>query len=260
MGRTLMKAFTVAGSILVFGTVALSTDVRAAGDAVKPPSQDWSFQGMFGTFDRGALQRGFQVYNEVCAACHSLRLVAYRNLADIGFTEDQIKTIAADKEVQDGPNEEGEMFDRPARATDRFVNPFPNDNAARAANNGALPPDLSLMIKARKNGANYMYALMTGYKEPPVGTTLPEGMAYNVYFPGSQIAMPNPLSEDGVEYADKTKATVAQMSSDVTTFLAWAAEPELEARKRLGIKVLLFLVVLSGLLYAVKRRVWADLH
>ena len=241
----------------------MATSAQAAGDHDKPlppPSQNWSFTGMFGTFDRGALQRGFQVYNEVCAGCHSVRLVAYRNLMDIGFTENQVKKIAAEKDVQDGPNDEGEMFDRPARASDRFVKPFPNENAARAANNGAFPPDLSLMIKARKNGANYLHALMTGYKDPPADKPLPEGMAYNIYFPGKQIAMPAPLSEDGVEYTDKTKATVAQMASDVTTFLAWASEPELEARKRLGVKVLLFLLVLTGLLYAVKRKVWADVH
>ena len=260
MGRKFVSIRSAVGAVFLIGAVSSTAPVYAAGEADKPPSQNWSFQGMFGTFDQGALQRGFQVYNEGCAGCHSLRLVAYRNLVEIGFTEDQVKAIAEEKEVQDGPNDEGEMFDRPARLSDRFVKPFPNDNAARAANNGALPPDLSLMVKARKDGANYLYALMTGYKEPPAGTELPDGMAYNVYFPGKQIAMPPPLSEDGVEYADKTKATVAQMASDVTTFLAWAAEPELEERKRLGIKVLLFLVVLSGLLYAVKRRIWSDLH
>jgi len=260
MRRKPVKFFATIGSVFFLGVSVLSAPAQAAGEVVKPPPQNWSFQGLFGTFDRGALRRGFQVYNEVCAGCHSLRLVAYRNLADIGFTEDQIVTIAAEKDVQDGPNDEGEMFDRPARASDRFVSPFPNANAARAANNGAFPPDLSLMVKARKDGANYLHALMTGYKEPKAGTSLPEGMAYNLYFPGSQIAMPPPLSEDGVEYADKTKATVAQMASDVTTFLAWAAEPELEERKGLGWKVLLFLIVLSGLLYAIKRRVWADVH
>lgn len=260
MGRDLMKNIAAIGSVVLLGAVVLSSGARAAGDVIKPPSREWSFQGIFGTFDRGALQRGFQVYNEVCAGCHSLRLVAYRNLMDIGFTEDQVKKIAAEKEVRDGPNDEGEMFDRPARASDRFVKPFPNENAARSANNGAFPPDLSLMVKARKDGANYMHALMTGYKEPPASEKVPEGMAYNEYFPGKQIAMPSPLSEDGVEYTDKTKATVAQMASDITTFLAWAAEPELEARKRLGVKVLLFLVMLTGLLYAVKRRIWADVH
>jgi len=260
MERSLVRNIATVGSVFLLGASVVVGTARASGDSIKPPPQHWSFQGMFGTFDRGALQRGFQVYNGVCAGCHSLRLVAYRNLMDIGFTEDQVKKIAAEKEVADGPNDEGEMFQRPAQPSDRFVKPFPNENAARAANNGALPPDLSLIIKARKDGANFLHALLTGYKEPPAGTTVPEGMAYNIYFPGSQIAMPPPLSEDGVEYADKTKATVAQMASDVTTFLAWAAEPELEARKRMGVKVLLFLVVLTGLLYAVKRKVWADVH
>ncbi|MDC0033221.1 cytochrome c1 [Alphaproteobacteria bacterium] len=260
MGRRLIVNFATVGSVLFLGASVFGIGAHASGDAIKAPAQHWSFQGLFGTFDRGALQRGFQVYNEVCAGCHSLRLVAYRNLADIGFTEDQIAQIAAEKDVTDGPNDEGEMFDRPAKASDRFVSPFPNENAARAANNGAFPPDLSLIIKARKDGANYLHALMVGYKEPPAGTTMPEGMAYNEYFPGSQIAMPAPISEDAVEYADKTKATVAQMASDVTTFLAWAGEPELEARKRMGVKVLLFLVVLTGLLYAVKRRIWSDVR
>lgn len=264
MGQRLMKQVTLAGSaILLTGSIMVSgmvSDAVAAGDVVKPPPQQWSFKGLFGTYDRGALQRGFQVYNEVCSACHSVRLVAYRNLAEIGFTEEQIKKIAAEKDVKDGPNNEGEMFDRPGRPSDRFVKPFPNENAARAANNGALPPDLSLMTKARKDGANYVHALLTGYKEAPQGTTVPDGMSYNLYFPGSQIAMAPPLAEEGVEYADKTKATVAQMATDVTTFLAWAAEPELEERKRLGVKVLLFLLVLTGLLYAVKRKVWADVH
>jgi ubiquinol-cytochrome c reductase cytochrome c1 subunit len=232
---------------------------QAAGGSVKPPAQEWSFQGLFGTLDRGALKRGFQVYNQVCAGCHSLRLVAYRNLMDIGFTEDEVKKIAAEKEVQDGPNDEGEMFDRPAKPSDKFVSPFPNDNAARSANNGAFPPDLSLMVKARVGGADYLHALMTGYKEPPKDVKLSENMAYNVYFPGHQIAMPSPLSDDGVEYADKTKATVTQMSLDVTTFLAWAAEPEMEDRKRLGVKAILFLIVFTGMLYALKRKIWADI-
>ena len=261
MGHRLIRNIATAGSVFLLGASILSNAAQASGNKTPPPpSRNWSFTGLLGTFDHGALQRGFQVYNEVCAGCHSLRLVAYRNLIDIGFTEDQVKKIAAEMEVQDGPNDEGEMFDRPARASDRFVKPFPNENAARAANNGAFPPDLSLIVKARKDGANYLHALMTGYKDPPADKPLPEGMAYNLYFPGSQIAMPAPLSEDGVEYTDKTKATVAQMASDVTTFLAWAAEPELEARKRLGAKVILFLLVLTGLLYAVKRKIWADVH
>ncbi len=196
----------------------------------------------------------------MCAGCHSLSLLAYRHLAGIGFDEEAIKAIAAQDTVTDGPNDEGEMFERPARPADRVKAPFPNPQAARAANNGALPPDLSLITKARKGGADYVYALMTGYVEPPAEVTVQEGMNYNAYFPGHQIAMPAPLSEDAVTYADGTPASVEQMAHDVTTFLAWAAEPEMEARKRMGVKTILFLIVLTGLFYAVKRKVWADVH
>ena len=253
-----MRALMLAG--VAAAGLALSTPVMAAGDTPHAPSVDWSFNNLFGTFDRGALQRGFQVYSEVCASCHSLELLSYRNLQAIGFTADQVKEIAAEVEVSDGPDDEGEMFDRPGRPSDRFVSPFPNPQAARASNNGALPPDLSLMTKARKDGINYLYALLSGFSDPPEGKEMSEDMSYNKYFPGGQIAMAPPLSEDAVEYADKTKASVAQMASDVTTFLAWAAEPELEERKRMGMKVVLFLIVLTGLLYAIKRRVWADMH
>jgi ubiquinol-cytochrome c reductase cytochrome c1 subunit len=254
-----MKIFAPALALL--GLLALTPGPALASAGAKPEAHDWSYQGLFGTYDRGALQRGFQVYRELCAACHSLRLVAYRNLAGIGLSEDQIKAVAAEYEVTDGPNDEGEMFTRPARPADRFAKPFANDNAARASNNGALPPDLSLMTKARKGGPDYLYGLLTGYKEePPEGFTLMEGMQYNLYFPGNQIAMPPPLDDDAVEYTDGTKPTTAQLSEDVTTFLAWAAEPELEERKRMGVKVLLFLIVLTAMLYALKRQVWRDQH
>lgn len=232
----------------------------AAADAPEAPKQRWSFSGLFGGFDRPSLQRGFVVYKDVCAACHGLRLVAYRNLADIGFSEEDIKAIAATVDIEDGPNDEGEMFERPGKPSDRFKSPFPNDEAARAANNGALPPDLSLMTKATLGGADYLYAVLTGYAEAPSGMKVPEGMSYNKHFAGNMIAMPPPLSEDGVEYGDKTKATVAQQARDVTTFLAWAAEPELEERKRMGVKVILFLLLLTGLLYVAKRRIWSDVH
>jgi ubiquinol-cytochrome c reductase cytochrome c1 subunit len=242
-------------------SLAFAARPAVASEGAEPPARDWSYTGMFGTYDRGSQQRGLQVYLEVCASCHSLRLVAYRNLAGIGLSEDQIKAIAAEFEVTDGPNEEGEMFSRPAKPSDRFFSPFPNDNAARASNNGALPPDLSLMTKARKGGADYLHALLMGYKEePPAGVKLGEGMNYNIYFVGNQIAMAPPIDDDAVEYADGTKATAEQIATDVTTFLAWAAEPELEERKRLGIKVLLFLIVLTAMLYALKRQIWKDLH
>jgi ubiquinol-cytochrome c reductase cytochrome c1 subunit len=261
MIKTMKYSFPALALGIFLGMAVAFTSGPAAAEAGKAPKRDWSFDGIFGTFDRGSQQRGFQVYKEVCASCHSMKLLAYRNLSGIGLTEDQIKAAAAEFEVTDGPNDEGEMYDRPARPSDRFASPFANDNAARAANNGALPPDLSLMAKARKGGANYLHALLTGYKEePPAGFKLGEGMQYNVYFPGNQIAMAPPIADDAVEYADGTKATAEQIATDISTFLAWAAEPELEERKRLGIKVLLFLIVLTGMLYAVKRQVWKDQH
>lgn len=241
--------------------MGLAAPAQAAGPAISYPQQDWSFGGLFGTFDRASAQRGFQVYKEVCSACHAMRQVAYRNLMALGLTEDQVKVIAADFQIKDGPNDQGEMFERPGRPSDRFRSPFANALAARAANNGAYPPDLSVMIKARKDGANYMYALLTGYRDPPpAGVTLMPGMYYNDYFSGHQIAMAPPLSPDRVTYADGTSATVSQMARDVTTFLAWAAEPELEQRRALGVKAILFLMVLTVLAYGVKRRIWADLH
>jgi ubiquinol-cytochrome c reductase cytochrome c1 subunit len=232
----------------------------AAGEAIPIPNTRFSFDGIFGTYDRAAAQRGFQVYKEVCAACHAMKLVSYRNLRELGLSEAEVRAIAATVQVQDGPNDEGQMFERPGRLSDRFRSPFPNENAARAANNGAYPPDLSVMTKARAGGADYLYALLTGYVDPPAGTTMMEGMSYNKYFPGHQIAMANPLNEGQVTFHDGTQATVEQMAHDVSTFLAWAAEPEMEERKRMGVRLILFLTIMGGLAYAVKRKIWADLH
>jgi len=257
--KRLMK--TTIAALALFGAAAFaSTPAQAAGDTPKPPKQSWSFSGMFGTFDRAAAQRGLQVYREVCSGCHSLRLVHFRQLAGIGYKEDQIKAIAAEVDVQDGPNDEGEMFERKGLPADRFPSPFENDKAAAAANNGKAPPDLSLMTKARFNGPDYLHALITGFAEAPSGVEVPDGGNYNTYFPGHIIAMAPPLADDGVEYQDGTKATVGQMAKDVTTFLSWAAEPELEERKSMGIKVLLFLIFFTGLLFAVKRKIWEDVH
>jgi len=249
--RVLCLGFLAAVSIMVSGAAN-------AFETQKPAAQDWSWQGAFGSFDPAALQRGLQVYLEVCAVCHSLNFVAYRNLTDLGYNEEQVKAFAADYEVEDGPDEDGEMFLRPARPADRFAAPFPNDQAARASNNGALPPDLSLIVEARQGGTDYLYALLTGYGEPPEEFELLEGMTFNTYFPSQQIAMPEPLFEDGVEYADGTQASVEQMASDVSAFLTWTAEPYLEERKSLGLKVLIFLLVFTAMLIAVKRKVWAD--
>lgn len=248
--------------IIVAATLAsvVLAGPASAAESVEIPSQDWSFEGIFGTFDRAALQRGLQVYENVCAGCHALEFVHYRNLADLGYSEAEIKALAAQKEVEDGPNDDGEMYFRPALPSDPFVSPFPNQQAARAANGGAYPPDLSLIVDARAGGADYIYAVLTGYTDPPADMTVPDGMAYNAYFPGHQIAMPAPLYPDGVEYSDGTSATIAQQAKDVTTFLAWASEPNLETRKRAGVMTILFLLVFTGLLYAAKRKVWSDLH
>jgi ubiquinol-cytochrome c reductase cytochrome c1 subunit len=252
---TMIKS-VIAAAVLAVALVAPAM----ASETPAPAKQQWSFKGPFGTFDRSALQRGFQIYKEVCSACHAMRQVYFRNLAALGYNENEIKALAASVEVQDGPNDEGQMFNRPGRPYDRFKSPFPNDNAARAANNGALPPDLSVMTKARVHGADYLYALLTGYKPAPSSMKLPDGMSYNTAFAGAQIAMGAPLSEGSVTYADGTKATVPQMAHDVVTFLSWAAEPEMEERKRLGLKVMLFLLLLTGVLFAAKRRIWANVH
>jgi cytochrome c1 len=266
---------------VALGTAILvgATTAHAAGSGPKAPSRDWSFNGIFGTYDRAALQRGFQVFRNVCASCHSLDLIAFRNLAALGYNEGQIKTIAAEYEVQDGPNDDGDMFARPATPADHWPAPFANAKAAAAVNGGAVPPDLSLITKARGSGgdsairvsmlqpsgfplgSDYIYGLLTGYKdEAPADFELPEGKFYNEYFPGHSISMAPPLSEGAVEYEDGTNATPEQMASDVTTFLTWASEPELEHRKNLGIKVMLFLIVLTAMLYALKRKIWSDIH
>lgn len=250
--------------LIAFGLgLTVAVPAFAAGDVPVAPSRSWSFDGAFGTFDRASLQRGFQVYKEVCSACHSMHYVAYRNLNDPGgpgFSVAEVKAIAASVEVPGDLDDAGEPTTRPGLPSDKFKSPFANDKQARAANNGALPPDLSLMAKARANGPNYLHALLTGYADPPAGFTLGEGMSYNKYFPGHQIAMAPPLAADGITFTDGTKATVDQMASDVTHFLMWAAEPKLEDRKRIGFQAIIFLVVATGVFYAVKRKVWADLH
>ncbi|WP_232478748.1 cytochrome c1 [Roseomonas rosulenta] len=251
---------TALGAFAVIGALATATPARAAGEAISIPNHPFSFDGIFGTYDRASAQRGFQVYKEVCSNCHAMHLLSYRNLRELGLTEQQVAAIASQVQVQDGPNDEGQMFERDGRPSDRFRSPFPNPQAARAANNGAYPPDLSVIAKARNGGADYLYALLTGYADPPPGVTLMDGMNYNRYFPGHQIAMAAPLNPDQVEFADGTPGTVENMARDVVTFLQWAAEPELEQRRAMGFKIILFLTILGGLAYAVKRRVWADVH
>lgn len=247
-------------ALMVVFLLAGAAPVQAAETGPKFPQQKWSFDGPFGTFDRASLQRGFQVYKQVCASCHGMRHLSYRHLVDIGLSELEVKAVAAEYTIMDGPNEEGDMIERPAMASDRFKEPFANEMQARATNNGAYPPDLSLITKARQDGANYTYALLTGYDTPPADFKLGAGMSYNTYFPGHQIAMPPPLIDGQLTYADGTAATPEQMAYDVTSFLTWAAEPKMEARKQMGVKVILFLIVFAGIMYAVKRKVWRGLE
>ncbi len=245
----------LAGLFIGFSPVA-----QAAGDAPKPPTHEWSFNGPFGYYDKAAMQRGYKIYREVCASCHSMKHMYFRNLEALGYNENQIKNIASEYSVQDGPDDEGEMFDRPAKPSDGFPAPFANDKAAAYANDGAVPPDLSLITKARMNGPDYLYALMTGYQEPPHDADVVEGKHWNKYFPGHNISMAPPLSDDLVAYEDGSAQTVEQYSKDLVQFMMYAADPHMEARKKAGFRVILFLLVFAGIMYAVKKKIWADLH
>ncbi|KAL2609723.1 hypothetical protein R1flu_028296 [Riccia fluitans] len=223
------------------------------------PDYPWPHNGILSSYDHASIRRGHQVYQQVCAACHSMSLVAYRDLIGVAYTEDEVKCLAAEIEVEDGPNDEGEMYQRPGKPSDHFQNPYPNENAARFANGGAYPPDLSLITKARHNGQNYVFSLLTGYREPPAGVSVREGLHYNPYFPGGAIAMPKMLMDGGVEYEDGTPATESQMAKDVVTFLSWAAEPEMDERKLMGFKwiFVLSLAFLQAAYY--KRWKWAPI-
>lgn len=260
-----MRRIIVSGALalaaLGLGAVAIAAETEAP-----LKHEHWHFQGPFGTYDRASAQRGFQVYKEVCSACHSMSLMAYRNLTELGLTEDQVKGIAAEIQVPD-ISDDGSPIERPARPSDHFKNPFPNALAAAAANGGKAPPDLSVIVKAREHGPDYIYSLLTGYV--PFDKLTPEQIKefsvtkddnFNLVFPGHRIAMPPPLSDDKVTYVDGTKATLDQMSRDVVEFLAFASEPHLEARNRTGIRVILFLLAFAGLMYAVKRQIWSDKH
>jgi cytochrome c1 len=286
-----MKALTMRTSPFAFAPLALAALIGLGAPALAdaetpiPPRQSWSFAGPFGKFDRAQLQRGFQVYREVCSSCHDLKLLAFRNLSQPGgpeFSAAQVKALAAEYKVKDGPNEQGEMFERPGRPSDRIkISPFANEQAAAASNGGKAPPDLSVMAKARtyergfpwfvidaitqfqEQGPDYIDALLQGYEDPPADVKVPEGGNYNKYYPGHIIAMPKPLNDGQVSYAKAESGqpvvpeTVAQYAKDVTAFLMWAAEPHLEARKRVGMQVMVFLLIFSGLLYYVKKKIWA---
>ena len=253
-----MKNFLrILSLIIVFLTASLSSH---AAEKVEYLKTDWSFKGLFGKFDRGALQRGYQVYTEVCASCHSMKYLSYRNLSEKGgpeFTEQQAKAIAASFDVTDGPNSDGEMFTRPGKLSDKFVMPYENVKAAQAANGGAYPPDMSVLVKARGGGVDYIYSLLQGYEDPPAGITLDEGVHYNKYMYGNKIKMSNPLSDGLIEYSDGTNATVEQMSKDVTTFLMWTAEPHLETRHQMGFKAIVYLIILTILVYFSMKRIWS---
>ena len=245
---------------LIIFILGISNVSYSAENKAEFIENNWSFKGVFGTFDRASLQRGYQVYQEVCSGCHSVQHLSYRNLSEKGgpeFSPEEAKAIAAQFEVTDGPNEDGEMFTRPGRPSDKFVSPFPNAKAAAAANGGAYPPDMSVLVKARKGGADYIYSLLMGYEEAPAGYELDDGVYYNKYMPGNKIKMAEPISDGIVEYIDGTETTKAQISKDVTTFLVWAADPHLEARHRKGFKVLFFLFILLTLVYLSKQKVWS---
>jgi len=255
-----MKNIFAFATVSALFTAALVGLAVASGDQKHPRHMEWAFDGVLGHVDKQAAQRGFQVYKEVCSACHSLDRVAFRSLSEIGFTEAEIKSLAASYEVTDGPNDDGEMSKRPGKPSDHFVAPFANEKAAAAANSGAAPPDLSLIIKARPDGANYVYSLLTGYTQAPADMQVGEGLHYNPYFPGEQIRMAPPIADDQIAYADGTKASVDQMSHDVVTFLQWAAEPEMGARKSMGLKVLAYLLAFTIVAYLAMKRVWKNVH
>jgi ubiquinol-cytochrome c reductase cytochrome b/c1 subunit len=272
-----LLALIVAGGLLVGGV-----NTARAAEQDTPPANKWSFAGPFGKFDRGSLQRGLKVYKEVCSNCHALSYIAFRNLGDPGgpgYSTAQVASLASEYKIKDGPNDSGAMFERPGRAADYFPSPFPNEQAARSANGGAAPPDLSLITKARayergfpwfifdlftqyqEQGPDYVAAILQGFEDkPPADVQVPDGSYYNKYFPGHAIKMPKPLSDGQVTFDDGSPATVAQYAKDVTTFLMWAAEPHMEARKQLGFQVFFFLIIFAGLMYFTKKKVWADAH
>ena len=273
-------AAVLAGSLVGLITPLPVAAQEHAHEQPSPPRQKWSFAGPFGHFDEAQLQRGFKVYREVCANCHGLSMLSFRNLGDpgaLGYSEGQIRQLAGEFKVQDGPNDQGEFFERNGRPADRFPPPFPNDNAARARYN-AVPPDLSVIAKSRtyergfpwfigdiftqyqEQGVDYLVAYLTGFEDkPPADVNLTAGLQYNRYFPGGGTSMPKPVQiyTAAVTYDDGTPTSTEQYAKDVAAFLMWAAEPHLEARKRVGFQVMVFLIILAGLLYFTKKKVWS---
>lgn len=274
--KLITKSLAIAS---VLGMFMAPQALANEGGHLEAKNYHFSFEGVFGKFDRAQLQRGFLVYKEVCSSCHSLKRIRFRNLAEPGgpeFSKAQVKALAAEAEITDGPNNEGEMFQRPGKPSDALPSPYPNDEAAKSANNGALPPDLSLITKSRSGwhgtlkslylyslfngsgGPEYVTSLLTGFGKTPPNGEEKEGLNYNPYFSAKWIAMPKPLDDDAVEYADGTKATLEQEAKDVAAFLAWTAEPKMEERKRLGLMVMLYLAIFSILLYLTKKAIWSN--
>ena len=253
-----MKKIFKLFSIIILFCVPSANVISA--EKVEYLKTDWTFKGLFGKFDRASLQRGYQVYTEVCAACHSMKYLSYRNLSEKGgpeFSVEQAKAIAASFEITDGPNADGEMFTRPGKLSDKFLMPYANDKEAQAANGGAYPPDMSVLAKARSGGADYHYSILLGYVDPPEGITLDDGVYYNKYMYGNNIKMAKPLEDDLVEYSDGTIASEEQMAKDVVTFLMWSAEPHLESRHRMGFKVIVYLIILTILVYFSMKKIWS---
>ncbi|XP_069568783.1 cytochrome c1, heme protein, mitochondrial [Brachyistius frenatus] len=260
--RSKKVALTTLGVVTAGGAglaLALHQSVKASDLELHPPNYPWSHAGPLSSLDHASIRRGYQVYKQVCAACHSMEYLAFRNLVGVSHTEDEVKTIAEEVEVVDGPDERGEMFTRPGKLSDYFPKPYPNPEAARNANNGALPPDLSYIVNARHGGEDYVFSLLTGYCEPPAGVILREGLYYNPYFTGQAIGMAPPIYNEILEYDDGTPATMSQVAKDVCTFLRWASEPEHDQRKRMGLKLLMGAVIIIPLLYYMKRHRWSVL-
>ena len=257
MIKSNLKLFVL--SLILF----ISFKPLQSAEMTDPIKVDWSFKGLTGTFDRASLQRGFQVYKEVCASCHSMQYLSYRNLGEPGgpeFSEEEVKAIAASFEIEDGPDSQGEMFTRPGKPSDKFKSPYPNVQAASAANGGAYPPDMSVLVKARKGGADYIYSVLMGYEDPPSGMILDDGVYYNKYMPGNKIKMSQPLMSGAVEYIDGTVSSEEQMSKDVVAFLAWAAEPHLEARHKIGFRAIVYLLIITVLVYFSMKKLWSRIE
>ena len=257
LNNLLVKVFFIVFVIIISGSA------NSEEKKIEFIKNNWSFEGIFGTFNRASLQRGYQVYQEVCSGCHSIQHLSYRNLVEKGgpeFTLDEAKSIAEQFEILDGPNDDGEMFTRPGKLSDKFVSPYKNDKEAIASNGGAYPPDMSVLVKARSGGADYIYSLLLGYEDAPSEVILDDGVYYNKFMYGNMIKMPNPLADGLIEYGDGTEATEKQMAKDVVTFLAWAAEPHLEARHKIGFKVIIYLIIISLLAYLSMKRLWSRIE